>query len=75
MFIRAKKVYKKTKLGKKKAYTYYDLVKSYREGDKVRVKFIKHLGKKPVISAKLMGELARHPEISKEDLKKLKSKM
>jgi len=73
MFIRAKKVYKRTKSGTK-AYTYYDLVKSYRQGDKVRVKFIKHLGKKPIITVKLMKELAKHPEISKEDLKKLKSK-
>lgn len=73
MFIRAKKVYKKTKKGRK-AYTYYDLVKSYREGDKVRVKFIKHLGKRPVISTELMRELARHPEVSEKGLKKLRRK-
>lgn len=71
MFIRAKKVYKQTKSGKK-VYTYYDLVKSYREGNKIRTKFIKHLGKKPFLSAELMRELAKHPEISEKELKRLK---
>ena len=69
MYIRAKKI--RDRKGKYK-YTYYYLVKSDREGDKVISRHVAYLGKSKAISAKRAQEIAKELGIKPRELKKVK---
>lgn len=68
LHVTTKMVTRKRKDGSTKRYKYYQLVKSYREGGKVKTKFVAYLGKSPRISRRRAEELG----LSIEELSRVK---
>jgi hypothetical protein len=68
LHVTTKTVTKKLKDGSIKRYKYYQLVRTYRQGGKVRTQFVRYLGKAPRIS----WSKAEEGGISPEELSRVK---